>query len=596
MSQKSEDSSEESTVDSKETSQDSTVESKENSEDDEFHAEYEDFSELFNAIPISDGEEEQDNNMLENEPLLQQLKDKNKLVTKSRGHTKDQSGQKHKAGIKPKWKRYAKKLVGELRKFSEVQQSLWLRSRGKVFLQSPNQLKAWCSKEYGRGDQRMRAHKKKENADPTSTSLADWFSEKRKANVRVSVAMLKRQASFLNGGDLPRWWISKWKQRYNVVYRAIQRRTTKSMEEVLKLLQRFHEFVYGARLNNVVSVYVNFDEVPFSYSGQMSGGCTLEYKGAVNVMSGEDPMWDKRSCSYIPCLCIVRRALGFESYRLPCSILFRRTAKKKWTLANPKKWLLEESPSGVVNTQFIAKTFLPWLNDEVKRIGMNDATILCYDSASGHKSKPSVAVAKTMFQLCVFPGGTTQFLQPVDVGYAGKLRFEYQALYHQWLAEGRRGGTSSKDFAERMMKWLGEAHETTLASFDLPGVFSRTGISSHESIKILNLPYTFAVPCHVPAVQSETHESTALRRPTIPGLFERIKRQREDDNDAEEVKIISETHEVKEESEAPPRQEEPSQAAQRQEEASRRKPGRPHKPAPKHSGPTLRDLFQQKGK
>ena len=134
-----------------------------------------------------------------------------------------------------------------------------------------------------------------------------------------------------------------------------------------KALAQWFAEKYGARLNNVVGVYVNFDEIPFSYSGQMSGGHTLDYRCANNVMTSEDPAWNKRCCSFIPCLCIVERALGHS--KLPCCLLLRRSAKSKWVLSNPMNWLISETGSGVVNTQFIAKTFLPWLNDAVKKIG-----------------------------------------------------------------------------------------------------------------------------------------------------------------------------------------------------------------------------------
>ena len=196
----------------------------------------------------------------------------------------------------------------------------------------------------------MRDRSAKPDGDATSKALAQWFAEKRGAKVRVSVATLKRQAKVLNDEDLPRWWFSKWKQRYNIFNRAVQRCTTKTLAELMTLLQSFHSFVYGAKLNNVVGVYVNFDEITFSYSGQMSGGHTVDYRGANNVMTSEDPAWDKRCCSFIPCLCIVKRALsGYETFKLPCCLLLRRSAKSKWVLSNPMNWLISETGSGVVN-------------------------------------------------------------------------------------------------------------------------------------------------------------------------------------------------------------------------------------------------------
>ena len=171
-----------------------------------------------------------------------------------------------------------------------------------------------------------------------------------------------------------------------------------------------------------------------------------------------------------------------------------------------------------------------------------------------------------MFQLCVFPGGTTQFLQPVDVGYAGKVRFEYQAHYHQWLSNGKAGATTSKAHAERMLGWLAKAHDSTLCALDIPSIFARTGISSHDEIKILNLPYVFKVPEHVPKVESTTATGNALVA-TLPSMFSRKiqKRQREEAVEADdgvEVMVLIQP-EVQQVPAPPPRP------------APKRRPGRP---------------------
>ena len=238
------------------------------------------------------------------EKRSEELKALRALQSKAVARTRDAAGKRHRQGIPGKWKKLAKKLRGEGKTFTEVQQKVYEQSCGKAFISTRHQLTAWCAKDYERGTgcgSRVRA-KKPQNA--LSTQLLAWFKAQRDNRVTVSITMLKRKAASLNAGgvDLPRWFISRWRVQNCVVMRSIQRRTTKSPEQLRALIQSFHSYVYGARLARRIGIFVNFDEIPMSFSGSMHGGETLEFRGTTDILSSTDVSWDKRCGSFIPIL------------------------------------------------------------------------------------------------------------------------------------------------------------------------------------------------------------------------------------------------------------------------------------------------------
>ncbi len=65
----------------------------------------------------------------------------------------------------------------------------------------------------------------------------------------------------------------------------------------------------------------------------------------------------------------------------------------------------------------------------------DDRAMLAMGSATGHTSDRLKAAAKAHFLLVVIPGGVTQFAQPVDCGYAARVRSAYQTTcFLPWLA------------------------------------------------------------------------------------------------------------------------------------------------------------------
>ena len=520
--------------DESEVEEDEDEDEDEDSTDNDFEVVEEIFSDIFSVDDDGSGEVPgvPDAAQVNNEERIAkahgELKILRALQVKSLPRTVDVAGKRHRKGIAGKWKKLAKRLRGEGKSFTEVQREVYEKSSGVVFVSTRHQLHTWCAKEYQRGTGSCSRVRGKKPQNALSTELLAWFKAQRENRVAVSVTMLKRKAASLNvgGDDLPRCFVSRWRARNCIVMRSIQRRTTKSPEQLRALIQSFHSYVYSARLQRSIRIFVNFDEIPVSFSGSMHGGGTLEFRGTTDVLSSTDTNWDKRCGSFIPILVVVQRSIGFDVVRVPSCFLLRRSAKKMWRLLNPQKWLIEQTDSGVVTTHFISEVMLPWLTDILKplRADEKDTPLLIFDSASAHHSKTSLGVARTSFVVAVIPGGCTQFVQPVDTVYAATFRRVYSQDYFQPWAASKPGKLTAFQYCERMLQWMVEAHSTTIDKCDVAKCFQQTGITTSTCISIRGLLYNFDPPDlqQLPAETIVPHPNAAVQQ-TIVSLFTRVR-------------------------------------------------------------------------
>ena len=204
-------------------------------------------------------------------------------------------------------------LQGETEWFSKLQRELYLTTRGRVFLSGRSQLQSWKrqTENSSRGDGcRKRLRGENVGEDDVGSELYRWFSSLRAQNLRVSVATTKLKARTLKGESVTRKWFSKWKKRHSIVLRSVQRRTTKTHEQIVACIQGFHQFLYSIRLSRCIAIIINFDEIPFSFSGSMNSNSTLSERGTTNVMVSEDPNWDRRCCSFIASVAVINEELG----------------------------------------------------------------------------------------------------------------------------------------------------------------------------------------------------------------------------------------------------------------------------------------------
>jgi hypothetical protein len=416
-------------------------------------------------------------------------------------------------------------------RFSDTQREFYIKTRGLHILHCRSQLDKWrhLPFEYGAGKVKRRTGPRVDK-DPASVQLYQWFLVTREKGLPVSVAALKRKAEVILGAKPMKWWVQRWRVRYDVVLRMIQRRSAKPMEEIAEKLQTLHQYVGECRFNRVIKIFINFDEVPWSYSGSHSPGRTLEVCGAQNVFSTVDPNWDKRCASFIPVLAIICRASGWECLPLKAAVLLRRDCKKAWVLPNSHGWLVDESASGVVTSMFVGGKLLPFISAQVRSLlSEGEESMIIMDSASGHITEYARSVAKSEHNLAVIPGGLTQFSQPVDCGYCSLLRQTYtEECFMPWVHTKEPAG-GSYAVAGRMLGWLAEAHAATLVKMDLPKVFSQLGWSSADAIKIPGFPtynYIPEPPKTWPAAGTRTAAPNSMN--VIDQMKRAAKRQREE--------------------------------------------------------------------
>lgn len=323
-----------------------------------------------------------------------------------------------KAGISVRDKRLASRfcnhLLGDAAWFSKLQRKLFMETQGRLVLQTRSQLTSWLSTvdQSTRGDgKRKRLRGQGPSNDGISAALFEWYSGLRRDNHRVTVAATKRKAEALTGGPVARYWFYRWCMRNDVVLRKIQRRSQHSLETIRSYCQSFHQYLYRIRSEQNVTILINLDEVPFSFSGGLKSGTTLCQRGATDVITSEDPKWDKRCASFVAIIGVIKRGAQWENLPLKCAVLLRRTAKKPWLIQNPHRWLITESPSGVVTGTYMSNYVAPYIRSQLATLlSPGEKAVVIMDSATGHLTDASKAAFKAFSHFAVIPGGMTQFL------------------------------------------------------------------------------------------------------------------------------------------------------------------------------------------
>ena len=244
--------------------------------------------------------------------------------------------------------------------FHDIQEGVYVRSRGKLVLHGRTQLKKEWPKQVEkckaarRMGNRKRAPGGGRSAKQVEVDSLLWvyFSARRDDGLAVTNRDLVAEANRLGGrvGFQPTSkWLQSWKTRHNLVPRAAQRKVSHTMDEIRQRLQKFHEFIFLSRLRRKYVAILNFDEIPWSVAGKMSGGGTLEIRGTKVVMIRRDVNHEKRCGSFL-CAVLVQLCDDgrYQVVPLRCPFLFRRNAKKELNMANPMSWLLSSSKSGVM--------------------------------------------------------------------------------------------------------------------------------------------------------------------------------------------------------------------------------------------------------
>ena len=189
--------------------------------------------------------------------------------------------------------------------FEDVQLMIAQRSKPRFFLQSKYQLAAWIKNQRCSDRTSDCGHKEINTKKRTrekgggrnqaygevSKQMMCWLVKQRMQELRVTHSNLTDEARKLftaNGIDSPNeaallHWLDRWRQRWRVTRRSIQRHTTLSPEERLKRAQSFHEFILAW-------------EQPDHH--------TYDFVGNRNIVAHVDVNYTKRCATFIPFLTV----------------------------------------------------------------------------------------------------------------------------------------------------------------------------------------------------------------------------------------------------------------------------------------------------
>ncbi len=126
--------------------------------------------------------------------------------------------------------------------FGALQKAFYIRTRGLYILQTNNQLKRWGNRDWSHvlGKTKRGVGGSNTAAEPSAKECAEWVKAMRLQHLPVNMAMVRRHHFALTQKARPRWWWQRWRHAFDFVTRSVQRRTTKSVPQLLALLQSLH--------------------------------------------------------------------------------------------------------------------------------------------------------------------------------------------------------------------------------------------------------------------------------------------------------------------------------------------------------------------
>ena len=258
---------------------------------------------------------------------------------------------------------------------------------------------------------------------PTSklkTLLLAYFKGIRSVNGFVSIATLLHHAQLLLKTDddvkkdvkayddthdarqkivlCPRF-IAKFMKQNRLVLKQVKRRTTLTVPEVMLRAQTFHTHVHRCVRSGFVRFILNFDEMPGSVSGKMSGRVRVVTEIAdkdVRLNISADDF--KRCCTLIPCVGVMFKtdpggAVTSHAFQLPTYVLFKGAPVMKAVLnetfdgRTKRGW----TKKAVMTGKFMTDAYVPFLVSALQKLDLEGAKtgMLMLDSCRAHIT-PSV--------------------------------------------------------------------------------------------------------------------------------------------------------------------------------------------------------------
>ena len=241
-------------------------------------------------------------------------------------------------------------------------------------------------------------------------------------------------------------YVRNWMKRCHFKLKAVKKRSKLTEEEVYKKTQSL--LVHVFRVLPWVDMVMNFDEVPMSLSGSMSGNIkTVTGVEDTAVKCNICPGDFKRCATLIIFVAVVRDGDGWKE--VVCEpILLLKGEPKSENLQNEKyckgirvAW----TKKGVITSTAMADVVIP----HTKAIANGRRALCIMDAASSHNTAAMVnSFAAHDIHCSVIPAGLTSWMQWVDTHGAARYRSLHFEQYRPFAGIPKSAGNKRQLLAK----------------------------------------------------------------------------------------------------------------------------------------------------
>ena len=397
--------------------------------------EFDMLAEAFDNITISDGEEEEcegeeleesseeENENAPTEADAEKLKLARQLKASNVARRTTEDHKRHRRDVPFKIKKFACKLHELGKSFVEIQSAVFFRSHCTTLLDGNAQLLRWVKSTLGKAVTSARRRGSGAGRKPVDCELDKHLSiEMRAKHRRVTSVAIVAAAEAHAGHAVSRSWIRRWRHRHQVVRRA----KTNSPEDLCTKFDSFLNYVTQVHEKHKISVVINFDEIPVSYSGKMSDPGTYDLRGTADVLIAAKEAHIKRFATLISCLGIWRNNVA--QLTISPAIIFIGPTPRTPT-SNPNGLLINYRETGVA-TSTCERATSRTSSMNCRSRELQKVKHWSFSTRQSRTSRNACCVCYECLHVAVIPQGCTQFLQAIDVMYAAACK---RIIYNQCL-------------------------------------------------------------------------------------------------------------------------------------------------------------------
>ena len=266
-------------------------------------------------------------------------------------------------------------------------------------------------------------------------------------------------------------WIWGFCKRHSITSRRITHHGQEDKRDAVYVKRTVEDYLLAVQhlTADLDSAHIfNMDETPVYVD--MTGGCTLDFKGARSV-NALHTGHDKTRFTVVICY-------SMAGHLLQTMIIFKNL-KKVPKCRVPRGIFVAVSPGGSMKEELM----LSWLKNVFSARGSFFATeksLLLLDSHHSHLHQSVKEHSRRMgVELKIIPPKTTSYLQPVDVGFNGPFKAAMRRKWQHWLefgtkeytAKGYRKRPSYEEVLAMVAEALQDVRPATMTrSFEASGV------------------------------------------------------------------------------------------------------------------------------